>query len=63
MARVMTSGHEEEIVRLIRLPFAAKHHYLLMDWRPESVLLSVFWQSVPDLGLPGCCIALWSQQT
>lgn len=52
MPRVMTPGHEEEIMSLIRFPLVAKRY---CSWRPELVLLSAFWHTVPDLGLPGCC--------
>lgn len=54
MPKVMTPGHEEEVIRLLRLLLllVAKHYSWI--WSPEMVLISALWQSVPDLGLGSC---------
>lgn len=60
--KITTAGCEEEIIRLVRLLSVTKHYY---SWirRLELVLRSALWQSVPDLGLRGCYIAVWTQGT
>ena len=61
--KVMMPGHEEKIIRLVRLIPVGGRIILSCVWRPRLVLLSEFCLSVPDPGFRGCCIAVWIRVT